>query len=249
MEKKLAMVIDSFACIDCKACQAACKEANGVPTGQWRNWIKRPDTEAVAKRGGRMLFQPGNCMQCDKPICVEACPTGATYKDPLDGTVRIDRKLCIGCGQCLPACPYGARYRDAQLKVADKCDFCAERRLQGLSPACVSTCPNKARAFGDLYDPKSDVRQLLEKGNTVQVVNADSNTDPNIYYVGDPGVKDWPVKAQMPPAFAFWKNLAGPAMKGFVGLSALGVSAMLVKQFVMPNDAPAEKDEGGDEHG
>ncbi len=249
MEKKLAMVIDSFACIDCKACQAACKEANGVPTGQWRNWIKTPDMEAVAQKGERMIFQPGNCMHCSKPTCVEACPTGATYKDALDGTVRINRELCIGCGQCLPACPYGARYRNAELKVADKCDFCAARRAQGLEPACVSTCPNKARTFGDMYDPDSGVRKLLKKGNAVQVVNAETNTDPNIYYLGDPGIKDWPSKAQMPSAFAFWKNLAGPVMKGFVGLSALGVGAMLLKQFIMPNDAPIETPDETDEGG
>jgi len=92
------------------------------------------------------------------------------------------------------------------------------------------------------------VRQLLKKNKFVQVVNRESNTDPNIYYLGDPGVKDWPVKARMPSAFTFWKNLAGPAMKAFVGLSALGVGAMLVKQFIMPNDAPHEEDKGGDEH-
>ena len=254
MEKKLAMVIDSFACIDCKACQAACKEANKVPVGEWRNWIKTPDVEAVAKKGGRMLFQPGNCMQCDKPTCVEACPTGATYKDPLDGTVKINRDLCIGCGQCLPACPYGARYRHPKLRVADKCDFCAKRRASGLEPACVSTCPNKARVFGDLNDSTSNVRKLMKKDKFVQVVNKETNTDPHIYYLGDPGVTDWPVKAQMPSAFAFWKNVAGPAMKVFVGLSGLGVGAMLLKQFVMPNDAPPEEhkgleeNKGGDEH-
>jgi hypothetical protein len=42
----------------------------------------------------------------------------------------------------------------------------------------------------------------------------------------------------MPSAFAFWKNLAGSAMKGFVGLSALGVGAMLLKQFDAQRRAP-----------
>ena len=37
-------------------------------------------------------------------------------------------------------------------------------------------------------------------------------------------------------------------MKVFVGMSALGVGAMLVKQFIMPNDAPPEKDKGGDKN-
>ena len=246
MAKKLAMVIDSFACIDCKACQAACKEANRVPAGQWRNWIKTADIEQAAQNFGRLRFQPGNCMHCDKPSCLDACPTGATFKDPGDGTVKIDRELCIGCGQCLPACPYGARYRHPELRVADKCDFCADRRAAGLEPACVSTCPNKARVFGDLNDPGSDVKRLLKDGGFVRIAHQTSNTEPNIYYLGDPGVRDWPVEPRMPTAFAFWKNLAGPVMKAFVGFSALGVGAMFLKQVFMPNDAPEDQKEGGE---
>jgi hypothetical protein len=105
-----------------------------------------------------------------------------------------------------------------------------------------------------LNDSTSNVRKLMKKDSYVQVVNQETNTDPHIYYLGDPGVTDWPVKAQMPSAFAFWKNLAGPAMKVFVGLSGLGVGAMLLKQFVMPGDAPlheenkGEENKGGDDH-
>lgn len=242
MKQRLGMVIDASSCIDCKACMASCKVANQVPEGEWRNWIKAPDMEELAGSGKRMIYQPGGCMQCDKPTCVEACPTGATYKDPQTGAVVIDRKLCIGCGQCLPACPYGARYRHPELRVADKCDFCAERRSQGLEPACVSTCPTKARVFGDLNDPKSPAAVLLKKQKAVQVVNQKTNTDPNLYYLGDPGLKDWPVEARMPLPFDLWRHLAGPAVKAMVGLSGLGVLAMLGKQLLMKDDAPHEED-------
>ena len=143
--QRLAMVVDAAACIDCKACQMACKVANRVPAGYWRNWIKAPDLEASAGARKAIRFQPGNCMHCAKPTCVEACPTGATYVREADGTVQIDRDMCIGCGQCLPACPYGARYRHPELNVADKCDFCRERRKAGLDPACVGTCPHQGQ--------------------------------------------------------------------------------------------------------
>ena len=124
MKTRYAMVIDSAKCFDCRACVIACQMANGVPSGFYRNWIK----DATVGDWGKVHFQPGNCMQCDNPTCVQACPTSATYKNEKDGTVRVNGELCINCGSCIPACPYGARYRHPEKKVVDKCNFCEERR-------------------------------------------------------------------------------------------------------------------------
>ena len=246
-KQKLAMVIDASTCLDCKGCMASCKVANNVPDGEWRNWIKGSDP--TSSSSSPVVFQPGNCMQCEKPICVTACPTGATYKRATDGTVMINRTLCIGCGQCLEACPYGARFKNKELGVADKCDFCSERRGYGLEPACVSTCPTKSRKFGDLNDPKSEVAKLLASNDAVQIQNETSKTDPNIYYLGETGPADWTVQAKMPDAFEFWRRVADPVVKVVVGLSGLGVLAMLGKQMVMPKDAPPEEHDGHKEAG
>ena len=165
MKTKLAMVIDSSTCIDCKGCMAACKVENKVPAGHWRNWIKRQEANFITmeKTAGKTAghFQPGNCMHCDTPTCVQACPTGATYKDEKDGTVKVNDELCIGCGSCMPACPYGARYRHPEKKIVDKCDYCDARRHAGKTPACVETCPTQARTFGNLNNSDSRVAKLV----------------------------------------------------------------------------------------
>ncbi len=192
--KKYAIVIDASKCIDCKACLIACKVENGVPEGFWRNWI-RPlwsmDSELKTE------FQPGQCMQCDGPSCVEACPVGATYKQN-DGLVVIDPVKCIGCGNCVTACPYGARYRNPISRVADKCDFCESRLKRGEEPACVVTCPTRARVFGNLNDPESTVSKLVEKGDLVRVTAPHVNTRPNIYYNKETRLLDWGVAPTLP---------------------------------------------------
>ena len=75
--KKYTIVIDASRCIDCKACMIACKVENNIPEGSWRNWI-RPLLDRSGER--KSEFQPGQCMQCDSPSCVAACPVDATYK-------------------------------------------------------------------------------------------------------------------------------------------------------------------------
>lgn len=203
--KKYAIVIDTFKCFDCKACMVACKVENEVPVGFWRNWVKHNGRAS----GRRTQFQPGQCMQCDEPSCVEACPVGATYKQN-DGLVVIDPLKCIACGNCVTACPYGARYRNPIRHVADKCDFCQHRLRRGEEPACVETCPTKARVFGDLNDPVSKVSELMNREKLVQVINPLINTNPNIYYLEGTSLLDWPVEptlpgnVHMPPSF--WKR-------------------------------------------
>lgn len=39
----------------------------------------------------------------------------------------------------------------------DKCNFCAQRVLNGRKPACVETCVGSARQFGDLDNPDDPV--------------------------------------------------------------------------------------------
>ena len=192
--KKYGIVIDASKCIDCKACMIACKVENNVPEGAWRNWIRPLWDMGV---GRKTEFQPGQCMQCDTPSCVAACPVNATYKQP-DGLVAIDPKKCIGCGNCVTACPYGARYRNTARQIADKCDFCQQRLKRGEEPACVVTCPTKTRNFGDLNDPQSDVSRLLKEEKMVRVTAPHVDTRPNIYYHQGTRLLDWAVTPTLP---------------------------------------------------
>jgi len=232
MVQQLAMVIDAAKCIDCKGCVAACKVANNVPEGQFRNWIKHAEFQVVPGiSDNKARFQPGACMHCEKPTCVDACPTGATYKDMDTGEVVIDESLCIGCGNCIPACPYDARYRNEVTRKADKCNYCPERRAAGLSPACVDTCPTKARVFGDINDPAGAAGALYRRNRErLTRVAAVTDTKPNMYYIGDPGPGDWGGEAVVPASMVAMKESA-PFVKGVVALSGLGVLAMLGRQL------------------
>ncbi|WP_203529619.1 4Fe-4S dicluster domain-containing protein [Pseudodesulfovibrio sp. JC047] len=237
MAQQLAMVIDAAQCIDCKACVVACKVANEVPEGQWRNWIKPlSETPVPGAKSQTARFQPGACMHCDVPTCVEACPTGATYKDMATGEVVIDEGLCIGCGNCVPACPYDARFRNAVKRKADKCNYCPERRAAGLPPACVDTCPTKARVFGDINDPESEAGRLYRKNaDRLTRVAATTDTKPNMFYLGNPGPADWGREAVIPASMVAMKQ-AAPLVKGIVALSGLGVLAMLGRQLFAGTD-------------
>ncbi len=193
-QKKYGIVINTARCIDCKACLIACKVENNVPEGFWRNWI-RPLWDVGDSR--KAEFQPGQCMQCDTPSCVAACPVDATYKQA-DGLVVIDPKKCVGCGNCVTACPYGARYRNPTSRIADKCDFCRHRLAQAEEPACVLTCPTKARIFGDLNDPESEVSRLVREEKLVRVMAPHVDTRPNIYYREGARLLDWATTPTLP---------------------------------------------------
>jgi Fe-S-cluster-containing dehydrogenase component len=102
---------------------------------------------------------------------VTVCPTGASYKRAEDGIVLVNTDICIGCKLCSWACPYGAREFDDDAGVMKKCTLCIDRIYNEAlpeaerEPACVATCPSRARHFGDLGDPNSKVSQLVtERG-------------------------------------------------------------------------------------
>jgi len=204
--KKYAIIVDAAKCIDCKACMVACKVENNVPEGFWRNWIN-----VLGGENGsfRTEYQPSQCMQCDDPSCVAACPVQATYKQD-DGLVAIDPEKCIGCGNCVTACPYNARYRNPAKRIADKCDFCEDRLKRGKEPACVVTCPTKTRVFGDMNDPASKVSQMVKKERLLRITAPHINTRPNIYYFEGTRLLNWAVAPMLPGNVnmprEFWKT-------------------------------------------
>ncbi len=177
---RLAMVIDLRRCTGCHSCAVACKAEFKVPLGVWRSWVKVEEHGSYPKTS--RSFLPRLCNHCEKPACVEACPTKASYKRE-DGVVLVKEDVCIACGLCIAACPYNARFKNPEKKIADKCTFCIHRGDEGVAPACVNTCPAKARTFGDLSDPRSDVSKLLASV-PAKVLKPKLGTAPSVFYVG-----------------------------------------------------------------
>lgn len=149
-----AIVTDLNRCVGCLACNVACKAMNGVQPGSF--WSKTLRVGPNPKQGGsgqfpdvEMYFLTMQCQHCANPECVSICPTGASSIAE-DGTVQIDRELCIGCEACIQACPYGVRYLNDEVGVVEKCTMCEQLLERNELPACVAQCGGMARFFGDL---------------------------------------------------------------------------------------------------
>jgi molybdopterin-containing oxidoreductase family iron-sulfur binding subunit len=150
-------------------------------------------------------YLPVQCMQCDNPPCVKACPVKATWKEA-DGIVVVDYNWCIGCRYCMTACPYWARHfnwTEPQIPVAElnrntnylgnrprpkgvveKCHFCTQRTRRGRQPACMEACPTGARIFGNLLDPASEIRYVLANKKVFRL-KEELGTEPKFWYFTD----------------------------------------------------------------
>ena len=177
--KKWGMVIDLRKCIGCHSCSVACKTENEVPPAVFRSWVKLMDKGAYPN--ARSLSLPVLCNNCENAVCVKVCPVKASYKRD-DGIVMVDPHKCVGCKYCMAACPYQVRHLNPIRRYVQKCSFCYQRVDAGLMPACVETCPARARVFGDLNDPTSEIVKLLVD-NPTSVLKPESGTKPNVFYI------------------------------------------------------------------
>jgi molybdopterin-containing oxidoreductase family iron-sulfur binding subunit len=204
---RYGMVIDLKRCVGCQTCAVACKIANNLPQDNWWNRILTIGGEIIDTASGdypnnKMSWNPISCQHCENPACTRACPVGATYKDEETGIVHQDYDKCIGCRMCIAACPYtGVRsfnwdepkylldfaVGDAnvpahQKHTVEKCIFCAHRIANGETPACMVLCPGRARHWGDLDDPASEVSQLITTREWKQLL-PEEGTNPSVYYL------------------------------------------------------------------
>ena len=65
--------------------------------------------------------------------------------------------------------------------MVEKCTFCIQRTREGRYPACVEVCPVGARKFGNLLDPDSEIRYIIEH-KRVFVLKEELNTVPRFFY-------------------------------------------------------------------
>ncbi len=204
---RYGMAIDTKRCVGCNACTTACKMANNVPDDIfWTRALTRGGDEVDTPAGTfpnlSMRYYTVGCQHCENPACVKACPVGATYKDPETGIVRQDYDRCIGCRMCMAACPYtgvrsfnwqepknqmGFAIGDAdapkhQKHTVEKCTFCYQRTSKGETPACMDLCPARARHWGDLDDPNSEISQIIASRPYEQLLT-ERGTQPNVYYL------------------------------------------------------------------
>jgi Fe-S-cluster-containing dehydrogenase component len=178
----LGLLYDSTLCIGCKACVAACKEANNNPpefstvdelwdtpldtTGHTFNLIKmyRNGTmETKDAENNGFAFMKTSCMHCADPSCVSACPVSAMIKDPVTGVVGYDADLCIGCRYCVAACPFGIpKYQyDSPTGKIGKCELCRHRYKDGHYSACAEVCPTGATLYGKTEDLLAEAKRRL----------------------------------------------------------------------------------------
>ena len=168
MSKQLAFYFDSSACSGCKACQVACKDKHGLEVGRlWRrvievvggDWLPSGDVWTSTVFAYNLSI---SCNHCERPICMEVCPTKAITKRA-DGIVLINAQVCVGCSYCRWACPYNAPVLDPVSGKMTKCTFCADELDQGKNPACVAACPMRVLDYGELDE-------LIEKYGELRAV-------------------------------------------------------------------------------
>lgn len=206
MTRRYGMLIDLQRCTGCNTCSVACKQENNLPQGVWWTRVVTVGGNGDGIPAGqypdlRLDYLPLACQHCAQGPCVDVCPANATSRREDDGVVTQDPALCIGCRSCMTVCPFTSVrvFADEQPRftlpfptgdnplahrahTVEKCTFCAHRLARGENPVCVDVCPARARTFGDLNNPTSEVAQMITARLHFQLL-VEKGTEPSVYYL------------------------------------------------------------------
>jgi len=170
---------DQSRCTGCHACAVACKSWHRLPPGPLK-YLKIYEYEKGIFPNVRIHFQWVPCYHCEEPVCVNACPCEAIYKEDKYGAVLIDSEKCNGCRICYDVCPYGAPvFESDEIGVkAQKCNMCIDRLEVGEKPICVLACPTRALDFG----PLSTINMRYGDNRELEDLPSGQTTMPSIVF-------------------------------------------------------------------
>ncbi|MFN4263339.1 MAG: 4Fe-4S dicluster domain-containing protein [Thioalkalivibrionaceae bacterium] len=155
------VLIDWNKCIGCKYCMIACPY--GVRFYTDEKPLLEPDLKAIFPgEGGQQWSPPYQNPNSDWSKGIGIQPKGVVSK-------------CTFCYHKISKAPEGVA--DLDEDNPDQVEHV---------PACVRTCPPKARYFGDLDNPRSNVNRLIADKRGVRLLEQTGNK-PQVYYLGDHG--------------------------------------------------------------
>lgn len=153
-----------------------------------------PVTATWKDEQGVTVIDYNRCIGCR--YCLSACPYGArtsdfgewyTKKTPELKTSLVGREVAASGYENMPASEYGRKWpergrRGSPVGNARKCHFCVHRLVEGLLPACVTTCIGRATFFGNNTDNGSLVAELMGSPR-VHRLREELGTRPAVYYL------------------------------------------------------------------
>ena len=236
----VAKLIDTSTCIGCKACEVACQEWNDlrvVHTQQTGSYQTLPELDAQfwnlirfderdTETGFAWLMRKDQCMHCDEPGCLAACPAPGAIVQYANGIVDVNSEQCIGCGYCASGCPFNVPKFHVKTSKMAKCTLCVDRVDVGLEPACIKACPTGCLHFGTKDDMVALGNQRVKQLQAQGFAKAALYDPPG---VGGTGVvtvlahgdhPEWygglPREPRIPLSVSVWKSVLRP-----LGLAAI----------------------------
>jgi formate dehydrogenase iron-sulfur subunit len=177
MTEGKSIFIDTTKCTACRGCQIACKQWNQRATEKTINRGNHQNPPDLSYNTWKLVrfseipgeevtwyFFPDQCRHCLQPPCKEVADgkaKGAIIQDEKTGVVLFNPKVKVKTAdfkEIREACPYDIPRIHPTAGIMGKCTLCFDRTQEGMSPACVKTCPTGAMSFGER-------KEILEKAN------------------------------------------------------------------------------------